>query len=89
MLRRHAVAHGHTGILPTSLLLLLQVLVVGHLLLLLVGHVAWVHSSRTRHGRLLSVDGAVVYVLGSFGRDIWSIDAILGRGRVGRIETGL
>ena len=89
MLGRHAVADRHTGILSTSLLLLLQVLVVGHLLLLFTGHVAWVHSSRTRHARLLSVDISMVYILRSLGRDLGGIDAILGRGRVGRIKASL
>lgn len=45
MLRWHP---RHAGILPSGLLLLLQILVVGHLLLF-IGHVARVHASGMGH----------------------------------------
>lgn len=87
VLRGHAVAHGHTGILATCLLLLLEVLIVGHLLLLLVGHVAGMHA-RTRHVGLRRID-IVADILGGLGRDIGSIDAILVGGRVRCVQAGL
>lgn len=89
MLRWHAVANWHTSILPTGLLLLLQVLVVRHLLLLLVGHVSRVHAGRTRHVGRLSGDIAVVYILGSLCWDLGGIDTVLGRGRVGGVKASL
>lgn len=89
MLRGHAVADWHASILTTSLLLLLEVLVVCHLLLLLIGHVARVHASRTRHVGLLSTNIAVVYILRSLCWDLGGIDTILGRGRVGGVKAGL
>lgn len=89
VLRRHAVADGHAGVLTTGLLLLLlQVLVVGHLLLLLVGHVARVHAG-AGHVGLRSVDIVMGNVLGSLGRDVGGVDAILVGGRVGGIQAGL
>lgn len=66
VLRGHTAAHGHARILATRLLLLLEVLVVGHLLLLLVGHVAGVHAG-TRHVALGRVDVAVSHILGGLG----------------------
>jgi len=49
MLWRHSSPHGNPWILPAGLLLLLlQVLVVGHLLLL-VGHVSRMHASGSWH----------------------------------------
>lgn len=89
MLRRHAAADRHASILTTGLLLLLEVLVVGHLLLLLIGHVARVHAGRTRHVGLLSTDVAVVYILRGLSWDVGGIDTILGRGRVGSVEASL
>lgn len=88
VLRRHATTHRHTGILSASLLLLLEVLVVGHLLLLLTGHVARVHA-RTAHVGLRRVNVAVGDILGSFSRDIGGIHAVLVGGGVGRVEAGL
>lgn len=79
VLRRHAVTHRHTSVLPTGLLLLLEVLVVGHLLLLFVGHVSRVHGT---HVGLLSVDIGVADILRSLCGDVGGIDAILTRGRV-------
>lgn len=87
MLRGHAVAHGHTGILATGLLLLLEVLIIGHLLLLLVGHVAGVHA-RTRHVGLRRID-IVADILGSLGWDIGSINTILVGGRVRCVQACL
>lgn len=86
MLVGHAVAHGH-GILAASLVLLLEVLVVGHLLLLLIGHVARVHA-RTHVG--LS-GGHVVLgdVLGSLGRRVGSVDPVLVGSRVRRVQASL
>lgn len=91
MLGGHAATDGHASILPTGLLLLLlKVLVVGHLLLLFVGHVAGVHPSRTRHvGLLSSIDIGVVDILGGLSRDLGSIDSILVGGRIGGIQAGL
>lgn len=85
VLRGHAVAHGHARILATSLLLLLEVLIVGHLLLLLVGHVARVHAW-TGHVTLRRV---VSHVLGGLWCDIGSLDAILAGSGIGRIQAGL
>lgn len=87
VLRGHAVAHGHTGILATGLLLLLEVLIIGHLLLLLVGHVAGVHA-RTRHVGLRRID-IVADILGSLGWDIGSINTILVGGRVRCVQACL
>lgn len=88
MLRGHTVAHGHAGVLTTGLLLLLEVLVVGHLLLLLVGHIARVHSGATHVG-LRSVDIVVRHVLGGLGGNIGSVDAILAGCRVGGVQASL
>lgn len=88
VLRWHSVAHGHTGILATGLLLLLEVLIVGHLLLLLVGHIAGVHAG-TGHVALGRVDIAVSDILGGFGGHIAGIDAILVGSGVGSIQTSL
>lgn len=90
MLRSHPVApHRHTGVLPTSLLLLLEVLVVGHLLLLLVGHVAGMHSRGTGHVGLLSIDIAGVDILGSLCWDFRRIDSILVGGGIGGVQASL
>lgn len=85
VLRGHTAAHGHTGILATCLLLL-EVLIVGHLLLLLVGHVAGVHA-RTGHVSLGRVDVGVI--LGGLGWDLGSIDTILAGGGIGGIQASL
>lgn len=87
VLRGHTVAHWHTGILATCLLLLLEVLVVGHLLLLLIGHVARVHAG-TGHVGLRRID-IVADILGGLGRDIGSIDAILVGGGIRCVQAGL
>lgn len=91
MLRGHAVAHWHTGILPTGLLLLLlDVLVISHLLLLFVGHVAGVHSGGTGHvGLLSSIDVAVADILGGLRRDLGGVDTILAGGWIGSVEASL
>lgn len=81
----HATADRH-GVLAALLLLLLKVLVVGHLLLLLIGHVARVHARA--HVTLRRVD-AVSHVLGSLGRDIGRVNTVLIGGGVGSIQTGL
>lgn len=89
VLRRHAVADGHAGVLTTRLLLLLlQILVVGHLLLLLVGHVARVHAG-AGHVGLRSVDIVMGNVLGGLGRDVGGVDAILVGGWVGSVQASL
>lgn len=85
VLRGHPVANRHSGILATCLLLLLEVLIVGHLLLLLIGHVARVHA-RARHTALGRV---VSHILGSLRWDIRGLNAILGGSRVGGIQAGL
>lgn len=93
MLRGHATTDRHAGVLPTRLLLLLEVvLVVGHLLLLFVGHVTGMHSGRTRDAGLLgrgSIDISVVDILGGLRWDLWGVDAILAGGRVGGVEASL
>lgn len=89
MLRGHAVAHRHTGVLPARLLLLLQVLVVGHLLLLFVGHVARVNACGTRHVGLLGADVVVSHILGRLGGHLRGIDTVFIGGGIGSIETGL
>ena len=89
MLRGHPVAYRHAGILPAGLLLLLQVLIVGHLLLLLVGHIARVHAGRPGHIGLLGIDIAMAHILGGFGGDVGSINPILVGGGIGGIETSL
>lgn len=87
MLRGHAASNGH-GILATSLLLLLlEVLVVSHLLLLLIGHVARVHARA--HVTLGGVDIVVSHVLGSLRGDIGGVDTILASCGVGGVQTGL
>jgi hypothetical protein len=87
VLGRHATADGH-GVLATSLLLLLlKVLVVGHLLLLLVGHITRVQTRA--HIPLGRVDIVVSHILGSLGRDIGGINAVLAGGGVRGIQTGL
>lgn len=90
MLRGHAVAHWHTSVLPTGVLLLLEILVVGHLLLLFVGHVAGVHSGGTGHiGLLGRTDVAVVDILGRLCWDLGGIDAILAGSGVWGVEASL
>lgn len=93
MLRGHATTDRHAGVLPTRLLLLLEVvLVVGHLLLLFVGHVTGMHSGRTRDAGLLgrgSIDISVVDILGGLRWDLGGVDAILAGGRVGGVEASL
>lgn len=84
VLGRHAIAHRHSGILAT-LLLLLEVLIVGHLLLLFIGHVARVHTGRPGH----ALRRVVTDVLGRLGGDLGTLNAVLVRGRVGRIQAGL
>lgn len=88
VLRGHTAAHGHARILATRLLLLLEILVVGHLLLLLVGHVAGVHAG-TRHVALGRVDVAVSHILGGLGGDVARVDAVLVVGGVRGVQTGL
>ena len=83
MLGRHAIAHGHAGVLPAGLLLLLQVLVVGHLLLLFAGHVARVH------GRALAAHAGLLSLLRALGRDLGGVNAILAGRGFGRVEAGL
>lgn len=89
MLRGHAVTHRHAGVLSAGLLLLLEVLVVGHLLLLFIGHVTRMHPSGTRHVLLLGVDVVMRDILGSLGGHLGGIDTVLTGSRVGSIETGL
>lgn len=90
MLGRHPAPHRHPGVLPARLLLLLQVLVVGgHLLLLLVGHVARVHAAWSGHARLLRVDVAVADVFGGLGGHIGRVNAVLIARGLGCIETCL
>jgi hypothetical protein len=83
----HTAWHGHSWVLTTCLLLL-EVLVVGHLLLLLGGHVVRVHSTSSRHSGLLSWDSMLGGVFGGVG-DISSINTILVAGWFGSIQTGL
>jgi hypothetical protein len=83
---RHATADGH-GVLATLLLLLLQVLVVGHLLLLLVGHVTRVQAGA--HIPLGRVDIVMSHILGSLGGDIGGVNTVLAGGGVRGIQTGL
>lgn len=89
MLSGHPVANGHSRVLPTSLLLLLEILIIGHLLLLLICHVAWVHTRRSRDTRLLGIDVAVAHIFGSLSRNIGGIDAIFVGSGVGSVEAGL
>lgn len=89
MLGGHPIAYRHAGVLPTGLLLLLEVLIVGHLLLLLVGHVARVHARRTGDVGLLSIHIAVTNILGCLCRYLGGIDAVLTAAWVGGIEAGL
>lgn len=88
MLRGHAAVDRHAGVLAACLLLLLEVLVVSHLLLLLIRHVAGVHA-RATHVGLWRIDAVVGDVLGSLGGDIGGVDTILAGGRVWRIQAGL
>lgn len=86
----HPVANRHSRVLPTSLLLLLlEILVVGHLLLLFVCHIAGVHTRGSRDTRLLGIDVAVAHIFGSLSRNIGGINAILVGSRVGSVEAGL
>lgn len=85
VLRGHTVAHWHARVLATCLLLLLEVLIVGHLLLLLVRHITRVHAW-SGHATLGRVVG---HVLGSLRWDIGSVNAILAGGRVGGVQAGL
>jgi hypothetical protein len=89
VLRGHSIAHRHAGVLPTSLLLLLQALIIGHLLLLLVRHVTWVHARRTGNIRLLRVDVGVVNILGRLCWHLRSFNAIFVGGGIGSIEASL
>lgn len=89
MLRRHAVVDRNTSVLAAGLLLLLlEILIVGHLLLLLVRHVAGVHAGASHVG-LRRIYIVVGDVLGSLRRDIGGIDAILASGRVRCIQASL
>lgn len=101
MLLRHSASHWHAWILTSGLclLLLLEILIVGHLLLLLVGEIAGVHSStgivrtRSRDRGLLGVgrDGmGGADVVRRFRRDIGDLDTILRAGSgFGGIKTRL
>lgn len=90
MLSGHPVANRHSRVLPTSLLLLLlEILIVGHLLLLFVCHVARMHTRRSRDTRLLGIDVAVTHIFGSLSRNIGGIDTILVGSGVGSVEAGL
>lgn len=83
----HATADRH-GVLTTSLLLLLlEVLVVRHLLLLLVGHIARVNTGT--HIPLGRVDVVVSHIFGGLGGDIGSVDTILTGGWVGSVQACL
>ena len=87
MLGGHTVAHGHARVLTRSLLLLLKVLVVGHLLLLLVRHVAGVHA-RARHVLLRRIY-VVANILGCLRGDIGGVDAIFIGSGIRSIQTCL
>lgn len=82
-LRRH-------GVLPAGVLgLLLHVLRVGHLLLLLGGHVLWGHAASARHGRGLGGDLGMVDVFGGVDGG-FAVDAVFVAGAgFGRVEAGL
>lgn len=88
MLRRHTATDRHTSVLTTSLLLLLEVLVVSHLLLLLIGHIARVHAGTT-HVWLGRINIVVSNVLGSLGGNIGGVNTILAGGWVGGIQASL
>lgn len=85
----HPVTHRHARILSSCLLLLLKALVVGHLLLLFVRHVAGVHTGGTGNIRLLGVDIAVANILWRLSRHLGRINAILVGSGVRCIQTGL
>jgi hypothetical protein len=82
----HATADRH-GILTTSLLLLLEILVVGHLLLLLVGHVARVDTRA--HIPLGCVDVVVSHIFWGLGGNIGGVDTIFTGSWVGSVEACL
>jgi len=85
VLRGHTIAHWHARVLATCLLLLLlEVLVIGHLLLLLVGHVAGMHAG-TGHIALGRVDVAVSHIFGGLGGHVARVDAVLVGGGVGGV----
>lgn len=87
----HPASDGHARILAASLgllLLLLEILVVSHLLLLFVCHIARLKSTGARDIRLRSIHVAVRDVFGRLCRNISSVDAILRR-RFGCVETRL
>lgn len=69
-------------------LLLLKTLVVGHLLLLFLGHVPGLYARLTRHVCLLCIDAAVRDIFGRLGGNIGSVDAIFSGG-FRRIQAGL
>lgn len=78
MLWRHLASDGHPRVLSTGLLLLSQILVVGHLLLLLVGHIARMHAPWPRDVCLRRIHVVVVHVLGGLGGHVGRrVDSIL------------
>lgn len=89
VLRWHPVTHRHARILSSCLLLLLKALVVGHLLLLFVRHVAGVHTGGTGDIRLLRVDIAVADILWRLSRHLGRINAILIGSGIRCIQAGL
>lgn len=89
MLWRHLASDGHPRVLSTGLLLLSQILVVGHLLLLLIGHIAWMHAPWSRDVRLRSIHIVVVHILGGIGGHVGGINSILVARGLGGIEACL
>jgi hypothetical protein len=81
VLRWHPTSDGHARILATglSLLLLLEILVVSHLLLLFMCHIARLQTTGARDIRLRGVHAAVRNVFGRFCGNISGVDAILRR----------
>jgi hypothetical protein len=89
--RWHPASDGHARILAASLgllLLLLEILVVSHLLLLVMCHIARLQAAGARDIRLRSIHAAVRDVFGRLGGKISSVDAILRR-RFGCVEARL
>jgi len=85
----HPRLRGH-GVLPARVLrLLLHVLRVGHLLLLLGGHVLRGHAAATRHVGGLGGDLGVGDVFGGVDGG-FAVDAVFVAGAgFGRVEAGL
>jgi hypothetical protein len=83
----HTARHARHWVLTTTLLRL-KALVVGHLLLLLLGHIIWVHASSTRDSRLLAGDWVLRNIFGRI-RHVCPVDTVFVASRFRSVQACL